>query len=136
MTKKRSSEGGGSPSRQIDTIIEELGDWRGETLSRLRAVIKRADPELVEEVKWRKPSRPAGVPVWSRHGIICIGEGLKTAVRLTFPKGAQVRDPKKLFNTRMESKTVRAIDVHQGEMINEDELVDLVHRAIAVNLGA
>ena len=136
MTKKSRSERFESPSREIDTMIELLGDWRGETLSRLRALIKRADPGLVEEVKWRKPSRPAGVPVWSHDGIICIGEALKTAVRLTFPKGAQVKDSKKLFNSRMESKTVRAIDFHQGETIEDVGLEEIIHRAVAVNLAS
>jgi hypothetical protein len=110
---------GKSPSEEIDTIIENHDDWRGEKLSRLRALIKKADPAVVEEVKWKKPSNPMGVPVWSHDGIICIGEALKNAVRLTFPKGAQVKDPKELFNTRLESNAVRAIDIHENDSINE-----------------
>ena len=95
------SRKGKSPAQQIDAIIKEPGDWRGKKLSQLRALIKKADPAVVEEVKWKKPSNPMGVPVWSHDGIICIGNILKNAVRLTFPKGAQVKDPKKLFNTRL-----------------------------------
>src|SRR5512135_2178674 len=98
-----------SPSEQIDAIIRESGDWRGKKLSQLRAIIKQADPGVVEEVKWKKPSRPEGVPVWSHDGILCVADTLKNAVRLTFPKGAAMKDPKKLFNTRLDSKTVRAI---------------------------
>src|SRR5664279_1962158 len=96
-------------SQQIDAIIQEPGDWRSETLSQLRALIRNADPAGVEEVKWKKPSNPMGVPVWSHDGILCVADTLKKAVRLTFPKGAHMKDPKKLFNTRLDSKTVRAI---------------------------
>src|SRR6266571_9546373 len=95
-----------SAAQQIDAILKKYADWRGEMMSRLRAVIKQADPAIVEEVKWKKPSRPEGVPVWSHEGIVCIGETLKNAVRLTFPKGAQLTDPKGLFNTRLDSKAV------------------------------
>src|SRR5580658_10670290 len=98
-----------SAAEQIDIIVKMPGDWRGETLARLRALVKKADPDIVEEVKWKKPSRPEGVPVWSHDGIVCIGEMLKNAVRLTFPKGAQDEDTKKLFNARLDSKSVRAI---------------------------
>ena len=104
-----------SASQQIDAIIKEPGDWRGKKLSQLRAVIKKADPAVVEEVKWKKPSRPEGVPVWSHNGNICIADTLKNAVRLTFPKGAQIKDPKKLFNTRLDSNTVRATERRSGE---------------------
>ena len=97
-----------SAAQQIDAILKKYDDWRGEMLSRLRALIKQADPALVEEVKWKKPSRPEGVPVWSHDGILCFCDTLKNAVRLTFPKGAQMKDPQKLFNTRLDSKTVRA----------------------------
>ena len=121
------------PSQQIDVIIKESGDWRGEKLSQLRALIKNADPVVVEEVKWKKPSKPAGVPVWSHDGIICIGETLKNAVRLTFPKGAQVKDPKKLFNTRLESNTVRAIDFHEGDTVRETALKALILDAVRLN---
>lgn len=97
-----------SASKQIDTIIKEPGDWRGKKLSQLRSLIKKADPAVIEEVKWKKPSKPSGVPVWSHDGIICIGETLKNAVRLTFPKGALMKDPKKLFNTRLDGKQFAA----------------------------
>src|SRR5579871_3976008 len=96
-------------SKQIDAIIAKSGDWRGETLARLRAIVKQADPDVVEEVKWRKPSRPEGVPVWSHGGIVCVADTLKNAVRLTFPKGARIIDGKGLFNARLDSKSVRAI---------------------------
>src|SRR5579864_8069846 len=117
---------GRSPSQEIDAIIKNQDDWRGEKLSLLRALIKKADPALVEEVKWKKPSNPMGVPVWSDDGIICIGEALKSAVRLTFPKGAQIKDPKKLFNTRLDSKTVRAIDFREGDTVDEAALRALI----------
>ena len=124
---------GKSPSQQIDAIIKEPGDWRGKKLSQLRALIKKADPAVVEEVKWKKPSNPMGVPVWSHDGIVCIGNTLKNAVRLTFPKGAQVKDPKKLFNTRLESNTVRAIDFHEGETVDETALKALFLDAVRLN---
>src|SRR5438874_11029976 len=122
-----------SAAQQIDAIIKKYDDWRGEMMSRLRAVIKQADAAFVEEVKWKKPSRPEGVPVWSHDGILCVCDTLKNAVRLTFPKGAQMQDPHKLFNTRLESKTVRAIDFHQGDPINEAALQALVLDAVALN---
>ena len=124
---------GGSASRQIDAIIAKAADWRGVTLSQLRAVVNAADPALVEEVKWKKPSNPMGVPVWSDDGILCIGEALKSAVRLTFPKGAQISDPKRLFNTRLDSKTVRAIDFHIGDKVDESALKGLVIGAAKLN---
>ena len=96
-----------STSKEIDAIIEKSADWRGETLARLRALVTKADPGVIEEVKWKKPSRPEGVPVWSHDGIICTGEMLKNAVRLTFPKGAQMKDPGKMFNTRLDSVSRR-----------------------------
>lgn len=122
-----------SPSQQIDAIIQGARDWRGEKLSQLRALIKEADPAVVEEVKWKKPSNPMGVPVWSHDGTICVGEMLKNAVRLTFPKGAQVKDPKKLFNTRLDSKTVRAIDFHDGDTVDEAALQALIRDAAGLN---
>ena len=122
-----------SASQQIDAIIKEPGDWRGKKLSQLRALIKKADPAVVEEVKWKKPSRPMGVPVWSHDGIICVADTLKNAVRLTFPKGAQVKDPKKLFNTRLDSKTVRAIDFHEDDTVNEAALKALIRDAVRLN---
>jgi hypothetical protein len=120
-------------SQQIDAIIKEPGDWRGKKLSQLRALIRKADPAVVEEVKWKKPSKPSGVPVWSHDGIICVADTLKNAVRLTFPKGAQMRDPKKLFNTRLESNTVRAIDFYEGDTINDAALKALILDAVRLN---
>ena len=131
--KKNSSPEDKSPSQQIDAIIRDSGDWRGKKLSQLRALIKRADPAVVEEVKWKKPSNPMGVPVWSHDGIICIGETLKNAVRLTFPKGAQLKDPQKLFNTRLDGNTVRAIDVHEGDTVAETALESLILEAVGLN---
>lgn len=122
-----------SPSQLIDAIIKEPGGWRSTTLSRLRALIKQADASVVEEVKWRKPTRPMGVPVWSHDGIICIGDTLKSAVRLTFPKGALMKDPHQLFNTRLDSKTVRAIDVHEGDTVDEAALSALIREAVDLN---
>jgi hypothetical protein len=124
---------GNSASKEIDAIIEKPADWRSQTLARLRALVRAADPAIVEEVKWKKPSRPEGVPVWSHDGIVCVGEMLKNAVRLTFPKGAQVKDPRRLFNTRLDSKTVRAIDIHQGEPVNNTALKALIVEAVRVN---
>ena len=128
-----SSPKGKSPSQQIDAIIKEPGDWRGKKLSQLRALIKKVDPALVEEVKWKKPSRPMGVPVWSHDGIICVADTLKNAVRLTFPKGAQIKDPKKLFNTRLDSNTVRAIDFYEDDTVDEAALKALIRDAVRLN---
>jgi hypothetical protein len=122
-----------SVAQQIDAIIKGPGDWRGRKLSRLRAVIKKADPALVEEVKWKKPSKPSGVPVWSHDGILCVADTLKNAVRLTFPKGAQIKDPKKLFNTRLDSKSVRAIDFHEDDTVDEAALEALILEAARLN---
>jgi len=122
-----------SATQQINAIINKYGDWRGEMLSRLRALIKQADPALVEEVKWKKPSRPEGAPVWSHEGILCVCDILKNAVRLSFPKGAQMKDPHQLFNTRLDSKTVRAIDFHEGDPINEAALQALILEAVGLN---
>jgi hypothetical protein len=116
-----------SPSQLIDERIEELGDWRGEMLSRLRAVIKQADPGVAEEWKWR------GVPVWSHDGIICTGETYKSVVKLTFAKGASLADPSGLFNASLEGNTRRAIDVREGEAIDEEALKALVRAAAALN---
>ena len=122
-----------SASQQIDDIVRRMAGWRGERLSQLRALIRGADPGVIEEVKWKKPSRPEGVPVWSHDGIVCIGEALKNAVRLTFPKGAQLKDPKGLFNTRLDSKTVRAIDFHEGDAIKESALRALIVEGVRLN---
>ena len=122
-----------SASQQIDDIIKLPGDWRGEKLSQLRAVIRKADPAIVEEVKWKMPSKPLGSPVWSHDGIICVADTLKNAVRLTFPKGAQMKDPRKLFNTRLDSKTVRAIDFHEDDTVDETALKSIILDAAKLN---
>ena len=122
-----------SVSQQIDDIIRQSGDWRGEKLAQLRAFIKEADPAVVEDVKWKKPSKPEGVPVWSHDGILCVADTLKNAVRLTFPKGAQAKDPKKLFNTRLDSKTVRAIDFHDGDTVDEAAFKALILEVVGLN---
>jgi hypothetical protein len=122
-----------SGSQLVGAKIKGLGDWRGKTLTRLRAVIKKADARIMEEMKWKKPSNPAGVPVWSHDGIVCIGDALKNAVRLTFPKGASLKDPKELFNARLDSNSVRAIDVHEGDAIDEAALKALILEAVRVN---
>ena len=116
----------------IDRRIAELGDWRGETLTRLRKLIKEADPDVVEEVKWRKPSNP-GVPVWSHHGIICTGESYKSMVKLTFAKGASLTDPAKLFNSSLEGNVRRAIDIREGEKIDSRAFKELIRAAVALN---
>jgi len=125
-----------SASQQIDNIIKAQSDWRGRKLSQLRTLIKKADPAVVEEVKWKMPSKPMGVPVWSHNGIICNADILKNAVRLTFHKGAQMKDPKKLFNTRLDSKTVRAIDFHDGDTIDEAALKTLILDAVTLNAAS
>ena len=125
--------GGNSPSQLIDARIEELNDWRGEMLARIRILIQQADPEMVEEVKWRKPSNPAGVPVWSHDGIICTGETYKNVVKLTFAKGASLPDPASLFNSSLEGATRRAIDFHEGDEIDEKALQALIRAAVALN---
>ena len=122
-----------SAAKQIDAKIKAIGDWRGKRLSQLRAAILKADPGMVEEVKWKKPSNPAGVPVWSHDGIVCIGEPLKNAVRLTFPKGAAIKDPKKLFNTRLDSNSVRAIDFHEDDAVDEAALKALILEGARLN---
>lgn len=122
-----------SATQQIDDIIRKSGDWRGEKLAQLRALIKEADPAVIEEVKWKKPSRPEGVPVWAHEGMICVADTLKNAVRLTFPKGAQMKDPKQLFNTRLDSKSVRAIDFHMDNTVDETALKALILEAVGLN---
>ena len=124
-SKKRKTED--SPSRLIDARIQELSDWRGETLARVRILIKQADPEVVEEWKWR------GVPVWSRAGIICTGETYKAVVKMTFAKGASLEDPSGLFNSSLEGNTRRAIDFHEGDKIDEKALKALIRSAVALN---
>ncbi len=125
--EKSASQEGKSPSQLIDARIKELGDWRGEMLSRLRDLVRKADPEVVEEWKWR------GVPVWEHDGMICTGETYKSVVKLTFAKGASLKDPSGLFNSSLEGNTRRAIDFHEGEKINEKALKALVQAAAALN---
>jgi hypothetical protein len=125
--KKTGSQSGKTPSQLIDARIKELGDWRGEMLSRLRALIKQADPEVVEEWKWR------GVPVWSHDGIICTGETYKSIVKMTFAKGAALKDPTRLFNSSLEGNTRRAIDFHEGDAIDEAALKTLIRAAVTLN---
>ena len=127
MKKKPGPKKAGSPARLIDARIDELDDWRGEVLSRVRALIKRADPDVVEEWKWR------GVPVWSHDGILCTGETYKAVVKLTFAKGASLRDPSRLFNASLEGNTRRAIDIHEGEEIDEGAFKALIRAAAAMN---
>ena len=122
----KESEGAASPSKLIDTSIKELGDWRGATLARVRALIKQADPEVVEEWKW-------GIPVWSHAGIICTGETYKNAVKTTFAKGASIKDPSGLFNSSLEGATRRAIDFREGDKINEKALKALIRAAVELN---
>lgn len=122
-----------SDSEQVDAKIAGIGGWRGETLARLRQLIRDADPEVVEEIKWRKPSNPAGVPVWSKGGIICTGETYKDKVKLTFARGAAVDDPAGLFNSSLDGNARRAIDIREGESIDEAAFMDLVRAAITAN---
>ena len=128
--KKSGSKDAGSPSKQIDARIRELGDWRGEMLARIRALIKQADPEIVETWKWR------GVPVWEHDGIVCTGETYKSVVKTTFAKGASLKDPSGLFNSSLEGNTRRAIDFHEGDKIDEKALKALVRSAVALNTSS
>jgi hypothetical protein len=125
--KKSGVQTGESPSQRIDARIEELGDWRGEMLGRLRTLVKEADPEVVEEWKWR------GVPVWSHDGLICTGETYKNVVKMTFARGAALKDPAGLFNSSLEGNTRRAIDFHEGAKIDEKALKTLVRAAVTLN---
>src|SRR5438067_797154 len=133
----KEGKGGDSLSQLIDARIMELNDWRGETLARIRMLIKQADPEVVEEVKWRKPSNSmAGVPVWSHAGIICTGETYKNVVKMTFAKGASLPDPSRLFNSSLEGNTRRAIDFHEGDKIDPTAITALVRAAVTLNKSA
>jgi len=123
----KEGEGGDSPSQLIDARIKELGDWRGETLARVRTLIKQTDPEVVEEWKWR------GVPVWSHAGMICTGETYKNVVKMTFAKGASLEDPSGVFNASLEGNTRRAVDFHEGDRIDEKALKALIRAAVALN---
>ena len=134
MTRSDSNEGQ-SASARIDKRIAELEDWRGETLSRMRKLIKQADPDVVEEVKWVKPTNP-GVPTWSDDGIICTGETYKTVVKLTFAKGASLKDPAKLFNSSLGGNTRRAIDIHEGEKVDATAFKALIRAAVAFNASS
>ena len=131
--KKSDATQGQSASELIAQRIAELGDWRGKTLSRMRTLIKAADPDVVEEWKWVKPTKP-GTPVWSHDGIICTGESYKKVVKLTFAKGASIKDPARLFNSSLDGNVRRAIDIHEGDKIDEAALKDLVRAAVALNL--
>ena len=132
-TGPKEAKGGDSPSRLIDARIAAMGDWRGETLSRVRSLIKQADAHVVEEVKWRKPSNPMGVPVWEHDGIICTGETYKTYVKLTFARGAALEDPSGLFNASLEGNARRAIDIREGDRIDERAFKALIRAAVALN---
>jgi hypothetical protein len=120
-------------SKEIDAKIASLDDWRGGALSRLRMLIKRADPDVIEDVKWRKPSNPAGVPVWSNGGMICTGEIYKDKVKLTFAKGAALQDPTGLFNSSLTGGTRRAIDILEGQDVDEKAFMELIREAVALN---
>lgn len=133
MTAKQNKATEHAASDLIDLRITELGDWRGETLARVRRVIRAADPGIVEDIKWRKPSNPLGVPVWECGGIICTGETYKAVVKLTFANGASLADPKGLFNASLEGNMRRAIDIREGDRIDEKALTELVRAAIALN---
>src|SRR5690349_24944297 len=134
MARGQSQEGT-SPSELIDARIEELGDWRGKTLGTVRRVIREADPDVVEEWKWVKPTNP-GTPVWSHDGIVCTGESYKQIVKLTFARGASLNDPEKLFNSSLEGNTRRAIDLREGEKIDEAAFKELIRAAVAANSAA
>ncbi len=130
--RESDSNEGQSAAERIDKRIAELGDWRGETLSRMRKLIKEADSDVVEEVKWVKPTNP-GTPTWSHDGIICTGETYKSVVKLTFAKGASLKDPAKLFNSSLEGNTRRAIDIHEGEKVDASAFKALIRAAVALN---
>lgn len=130
--KKTDSNEGQSASERIDERIAELGDWRGQTLSRMRKLVKQADPDVVEEVKWVKATSP-GTPTWSHDGIICTGETYKSVVKLTFAKGASLKDPAKLFNSSLGGNTRRAIDIHEGEKVDAGAFKALIRAAVALN---
>jgi hypothetical protein len=138
MTKSDPKEAVGreSPSQLIDAKIKGLGDWRGETLARLRALVKEADPDVTEEVKWRKASNPLGVPVWEHAGMICTGELYRDKVKLTFAQGAALDDPSGLFNSSLDGNVRRAIDFHQGDRIDESAFKPLIRAAVALNVSA
>lgn len=135
MTMSGNSEGDATPSQLIDAKIAALGDWRGETLARMRALIREADPEVVETVKYKKPSNPAGVPFWEHDGIICAGEPFKDKVKLTFAKGASLEDPAGLFNSSLDGNVRRAIDFGEGDRLDDEDFKALVRAAANLNRG-
>jgi hypothetical protein len=132
----KQAKGSGSPSHLVDKRIAALADWRGDVLARVRALIRQADPDVVEEVKWRKPSNMLGVPVWEHDGIVCTGETYKDKVKLTFAKGAALKDPSGLFNSSLEGNIRRAIDIHEGDKIDEKALKALIRAAVALNTSS
>jgi hypothetical protein len=129
------TRGGKSTSQPIGMRMEELGDWRRDVLRDLRKLIKEADPGITEDVKWRKPSNPAGVPVWSHNGIVCTGETYKNHVKLTFAKGALLMDPAALFNSSLDGNAHRAIDIHEGDKLHESAFKDLIRAAVSLNVS-
>ncbi len=131
--KKSLTSGGPPPSEAVSERIATLGDWRSKTLSRMRRLIKEADPDVVEEVKWVKPTSPAGVPTWSHDGIVCTGETYQSVVKLTFARGASLKDPARLFNSGLDGNVRRAIDIREGEEIDEAAFKTLVRQAVAFN---
>lgn len=135
-SQSKQAKGGDTPAQLIDARIAALGDWRGETLARVRALIKEADPDVIEAVKWRKPSNPMGVPVWEHDGIICTGETYKGVVKLTFARGAALEDPSRLFNASLEGNVRRAIDIHESDTIDAKALKALVRAAVALNTAS
>jgi hypothetical protein len=128
-------KGGVSPVQEIDARIEQLDDWRGKMLARVRKLIRAADADVVEEIKWRKPSNPGGVPTWSHDGILCTGETYKDKVKLTFAKGAQLADPTGLFNSSLDGNARRAIDLHEGDKVDEKAFKTLIRAAVALNVA-
>ena len=131
----KGAKSGEAPSQMIDAKIEALGGWRGETFARIRELIKKADPSVVEEVKWRKPSNPLGVPVWEHNGIICTGETYKDKLKLTFANGAALKDPSGLFNSSLEGNSRRAIDIYEGDKLDEKPFKALIRAAVALNIS-
>jgi hypothetical protein len=134
-TESKQGKRAAAPSPLITSSLKPPSDWRADTLALIRMLIQQADPEAVEEVKWRKPSNPAGVPMWSHGGIICTGETYKNYVKMTFAKGAALPDPARLFNSSLEGTTRRAIDFHEGDNVNEKALMALIRAAVALNTG-
>jgi hypothetical protein len=135
MTQARDNSEAESASQLIDAKIAAIGDWRGETLARMRALIRQADPEVVEAVKWRKPSNPSGVPVWEHAGILCTGDAFKGKVKITFAKGAKLDDPARLFNASLGGNAMRAIDLAEGDQIDEQAFKALIRAAVELNLS-